>query len=340
MSLMSLSDNVELTWDDVTLYGLDMLIVRKESLYNLVSPQGELISPQWYSQLTFSGSSKPLIASLDGKYGLIDKAGRVLLRFNYEYLESTTDDGKVFLAKKHGKYAFISREGKEITHFNFLKPYRIENYYVVVSNNFKTGILSSSGQVLVPADQDEIVNLRNFILIRKHNSSQLLNRYTLQPITETFDEIQPVDFNDGSSERTFFITTKSGRKGILGEYANTIIENNYNDIVMYGKQNNRLMLATPLIVAKNGKYGLIDIDQNVILEFGYDSIMLLNSQLAIVQLGNRFGLIEISNPPNLLLPIEYQFLSAKEDKLVGYRSKFYTYKIQGNRIIENSENEK
>ncbi|NOS93057.1 MAG: hypothetical protein HOP30_14130, partial [Cyclobacteriaceae bacterium] len=80
MSLMSLSDNVELTWDDVTLYGLDMLIVRKESLYNLVSPQVELISPQWYSQLTFSGSSKPLIARLDGKYGLIDKAGRVLLR--------------------------------------------------------------------------------------------------------------------------------------------------------------------------------------------------------------------------------------------------------------------
>ena len=87
----------------------------------------------------------------DGKYGYIDKEGKVIIPFEYDDAKSFSEG--LAAVKKDGKYGFVDKEGNEVIPFMFSQVYDFHNglVYAHIEENWVSGdYYNKSGEKVTP----------------------------------------------------------------------------------------------------------------------------------------------------------------------------------------------
>ena len=91
----------------------------------------------------------------NGKYGLADTTGTILIKPFYEYLTYFSDNG-LALAKKNSKFGYINENGIVIIDFKFDEARGFRNGLAAVKINGKWGFIDKQGQFVIDPKYDRI----------------------------------------------------------------------------------------------------------------------------------------------------------------------------------------
>lgn len=263
----------------------------------------------WGGSLGFKDSKIEQI-KLNGKYGLIDNTGKVLIEPIYESIEKN-EYSKIAKVKFNNKYGILNFNGDIIVpinyseirgsfskHSGFISAFKDNNTYLI---NRKGQIVKTYEKKMYIGNFDDGIYRLGDPDIKKMGLIDSLGN----PITDfIFDNISSINnglamFTDGQTKKYGFID-KSGKIVIKAKYT----PEKYKSVTP----------SDSLIAVKlENKYGFIDYAGNQIIDFKFDKASDFEKGYSVVKYNNKFGLIN-KNGEFIVEPI-YDTLTYDDEKM-------------------------
>ena len=238
------------------------------------------------------------IFELDGKYGLLDLDGNILLPAQYEY-DKRIDNYRVLFTYKRNKYPIIIENGLMCGRFPIEKDFicfRVgitrEKFVYISHKNGKYGLISQNGKIMSEPKLDEIIwnerihrisevicfhigygvehkfiNLM-FIITRTGNMYDLFNAVSGKYILSHCDEISYIHIDDWSSNpysgHDSITFVRHGERGYVTIAGYVLDSESYNRIEVCGKRY--------IVYDKEWKAGILNNMGKVIIPCVYDEI--------------------------------------------------------------------
>lgn len=202
----------------------------------------------------------------DGKYGVTDFNGKIIVECEYDSLEALKGVDNVLLTKKNGKYGIIDNVGTVIidNKYNAIEPIsnRYEDGYIVKDDKGKYGVISYSKSVVLENKFDDIKNVYGngkYYIVKQDNSWKIVDTDGKEYLKGKYDDI--VSINNENA-----IVKNKNKYGVVSiTDGKNILNTNYDDIV-YGAEDN-------YIVSQNSKYGIMNTNGNKLIDFKYSNIV-------------------------------------------------------------------
>ena len=202
----------------------------------------------------------------DGKWGVINYDGKVLLNTEYDSIESVQGIKNALLIEKEGKYGVADNEGKIILDpiytgvTNLGKDNR--SGYIVKNDEGLYGIVDASKNVILENKYEEIEKVygNDLYVVSQNGKQKIVNKDGQDVLTEGFDQITNILKTKDSGG----IYTSNGKYGIMTLTGEIKIEAQYDNLVE--------AKANVFIATKDNKRGIIDIDNQEKLPFDYNTI--------------------------------------------------------------------
>ena len=182
----------------------------------------------------------------DNKYGLIDFNGKVIVKPNYDEINSFDYNEGLLLVKKDGKYGIININGVTVINTEYDKI-DSDGYYE--DNETK----SKKSGFIVGKNQD--------------NSTKYgyINRNAEKLLDIKYDQIDRIE-NPEKNGDIYLVAFENGKAGFYRNNDN-VINHDYEDI-RYDKNNKCL------VIQKDSKQGLADFSGNIQIDLKYDNIFI------------------------------------------------------------------
>lgn len=204
----------------------------------------------------------------NGKYGLIDLSGKVLLDCNYDSIEPIIGTENSLLTIKDNKKGIVSTTGSIIIENEYSEITTLtseyENGYIVQNNEGKFGVIGTNKKVLLPIEYNDIKHVySDGIYIAKPNEKwQIINASENTTVDMNYDDAISIDSNN-------IIVKSSDKYGIISTNGDIKIEPQYENL-QYIYQNY-------YIAKKDNLSGIIDVNGNVKIDFTYKSLIYIKS---------------------------------------------------------------
>ncbi len=204
----------------------------------------------------------------DGKYGLIDFDGKLILKAEYDNIYALEGIEKNIIIEKNGKKGLVNTSMGEViiqpeyTEISTLtKTY--ENGYIV-NQNGKFGVISADAKIVLEPIYDGIKNVTsngNYAVVEA-GKVKLINSSGETKLTSGFDDIHEINGEN-------MIVISNGMYGVIKLDGTNVISNEYEDLTyIYG---------TNYIAKKNGRYGIISEEGNTLVDFTYVSMQYIKT---------------------------------------------------------------
>lgn len=202
----------------------------------------------------------------DGKYGITDFNGKIIVECEYDSLEALKGVDNVLLTNKNGKYGIIDNVGAVIIDNKYaaIEPIsnRYEDGYIVKDDKGKYGVISYSKSVVLENKYDDIKNVYGngkYYIVKQGNSWKIVDTDEKEYLKGKYDDI--VSINNENA-----IVKSKNKYGVVSiTDGKNILNTNYDDIV-YGAGDN-------YIVSQNSKYGIMNTNGNKLIDFKYSNII-------------------------------------------------------------------
>lgn len=203
-----------------------------------------------------------------GKYGYINSAGKEIIPPVYEYKYSYSKtfsafkDGLVILYKDK-KLGMIDKVGKEVIPFEYDDLFYYEKAKLVrfsKKDNYKTlyGLMSVKGDVLLPAEYENIMGFEDFFTLKKGNLYGLANSTGKLILPISFSKLIPSPKNNAA------IAQKDSDYGIIDLKGNWIFKKPSTVFELTG-------IGGGMVKAKvNNKYGYLNLKGEEVIISKYD----------------------------------------------------------------------
>ena len=228
-------ETIENLDDDGKLFYFDnTLIASKNGKYGLINFNGKELLPTDYDSIEpIKYLKNSLVTTKDEKKGLVDNSGNVIIENKYEQIEALTDkyENGYIVKDNSGKYGLINYNKKQILEckYNEIKHVAGNDKYVVKQDN-ELNLIDADGNILLINKFEDVVSIDNEnLIIKNENNYGVMN-------TEGETKIEP-----------------------KYEYLKYLFDGNY-------------------IARKDGKYGIIDINDKTILDFQYYNISYMSEE--------------------------------------------------------------
>lgn len=270
----------------------------------------------------------------DGKWGVIDNNGNVIIDLNYDEMVVVPDKSTdLFIVTYDTNYddgsyktKVLDKTGKEILS-GFEKVQAIENYnnnevwyesdILKYQKDGKCGLIDFSGKEIVPADYEKIYaipGIQKSIIVEKDGLRGLVSNTLGEIIIEPdYAEITALTdtYDDG-----YLVKSKDSYYGIITADKKLVLECKYDKI--YPVTGNDMYVVT-----EAGKTKLIKKDGTPVLETGFDEITSIDGDNIIIKKDGKFGVININGES--IIPVQYEDLKfafdtnyiAKKDNKYG-----------------------
>lgn len=226
-----------------------------------------------YSAVGYKGAGLFFVIQ-DGKYGLIDVNGNVVMPCIYDRLGRFSEEGS--------QYGFIDYTGKVIV------PDEECLAYVVI--NGKYGCIDASGNIVVPCQYGDMLSFHNGLSAVSNSN----DKYAF--INVAGEVVIPYEYDYASYYSEGFVAVKKGEKyGFIDTNNNPITEFIYDN---YGAFNEGLAS-----VALNKKWGFINTTGELVIPCEYDAVDFYTEGMAGVELNDKWGFINTTG--ELVIPCEY-----------------------------------
>jgi len=231
----------------------------------------------------------------NGKYGLINFDGKVLLNPEYEEIASLTGTQNSLLIKNDSGYGICDAKGniQVVPGYKQIKAIG-KNYqdgYIVESQDGKYGIADFTQKVILEPKYEEIKKIydNGKYIVKQDGKYIVVNKSGEILLENKADQIQSINGDN-------FIILENNKYGVINILAEEVLPAKYEDL--------DYAFSNYYIAKKDGKYGVIDTDSQTKIEFAYESI----------QYRKEEGIIE-ANKANEIN--SYLFDTAFELKLTG-----------------------
>ena len=203
-----------------------------------------------------------LRVSKDGKYGLVDFEGEVLLPCEYEIIESLKGVKGNFLVTKDSKVGLVNEKGQFIINAEYSRILTLaqgyNNEYIIIDENGNYGLIGTSGRVIIEPKYQEIkyLNSGTIFAVKEGEDWKAVNENG-EVVLEGYDDLKEAT-SDG------IIVVKDGKCGIVSITNEVKIEPTYEDL--------KYAFSIYYIAKKDGMYGIINSSNEQVLEFQYTNM--------------------------------------------------------------------
>lgn len=201
----------------------------------------------------------------DGKYGLINLKGNIVLNCEYDDIYTLKRIENSLIVEKNGKLGLVDNNGRVIIEANYaeINPLGTDNLdgYITKNQEGKYGVIGASKEHKLASNYEKIEPIvgDNLFVITEGGKQKLINSNGTTILEEGFDKITGI--LKGSKK---IIYVKDNLYGVMSTDGLVLIENKYENLTE---------LESGYLVAKqDGKCGIIDAENNVKLYFNYNSI--------------------------------------------------------------------
>lgn len=199
----------------------------------------------------------------DGKYGLINLNGDILLPCEYTEIVSLKGVKNNFLVKKDNKVGLVNEKGqfiisKEYSNILTMKEgYKDE--YIIVNTENKYGVISTSGKIIIETKYENIkyLNSKDMYAATDGGALKLISSEDKVLLDTGYDDIIQAKGEN-------VVILKNNKYGVINLKGEQKIPTEYDEI----KYTNSIYY----IAKKADKYGVIDIDNKEIIPFEYTNI--------------------------------------------------------------------
>lgn len=259
----------------------------------------------------------------DGKWGVIDNNGNVIVDLSYDEMVTVPEKTKDLFVVTYDvnydngtyKTKVLDKNGKEILS-GFDSVQAIENYnnnevwyesdILKYQKDGKLGLIDFSGKEVVPAEYDKIYaipGIQKSIIIEKDGLRGLVSN-TLGEIIINPDYAEITSLTD-TYDNGYLVKNKESYYGIITADKKTILECKYDKIEPVTGND-------MYVVTEAGQTKLINKDGTTILDKGFDEITSIDGDSIIIKKDGKFGVINITGES--LIPVEYEDLKFAFDK--------------------------
>lgn len=253
----------------------------------------------------------------NGKVGLIDLEGTVLLNCDYDEITTLKSIKENFLIRKENKVGLANSKGQEIikTEYKDIRTLKegYKNEYIIIDENDNCGVISTTGAIILAPAYKEIkyigssdnyaVTIDGAWTLIKRNGEVINNAYNYVSIKGENVVVE--------QEGKYGIITTKGEEKIAPTYENL----EYAFSVYY-------------IAKQEGKYGIINIDNQVVIPFDYINMYYLEDKNVLV--GDITQTETILFDSNLAQKLKGLFVF--EDEYIKARidgqNKYYNYRFE------------
>lgn len=292
------------------------------------------------------------ITTINGKSGVIDKAGKTIIEPQYDYIQIPNPSKPIFIClfdynteTKEYDSKVLNENGKEIfTKYNKIQAIpnnntSVENCYqtsiLKYKENDKYGLISVDGKEITKAIYESIETLEYKDGILKIKSD---GKYGLIDING--DEIIKPEYNSISTDGYYDPNTKyenagyivnirtdeGYRYGYINNKGKQTLDTIYTNIkrITEIKDNNSVYLIT----YKSGKAGMLKNGQTI-LENEYENIEFdSTNQILALQKNAKQGVYDLSG--NMILPLQYDEITFLGKYINGYKDdKLLVFDVSG-----------
>jgi hypothetical protein len=250
----------------------------KNDAYGAINSTGEIIVPFRYDAVDIKSEKDDkepeknycfLVVKIDGKFGLIDTAGKTILQPLYDEIDDL--DPHLIEIKKDGLCGWADLKTGAVLqapkYDNISKSYIIDNAVEVEKGGLK-GCANTNGTLIIPPKYkyfqgwgDENSNL--FSYTTPNDKSGLMDKNGKEVTPALYD-----DFAHGPGS-DLICATQSNLTGLIDQTGKMIVP------VQYTKVN---ALGNFLIVYKNNKCGVLDAAGKELIPVNNDELMMVNEK--------------------------------------------------------------
>jgi len=226
--------------------------------YNMVQPLENTDGlTSWYE-------SNVLKFEKDGKYGLINFDGKIILDAIYDNLYALQGSEKSIIIENAGKKGLVSTAMGEViipAEYQEIKSLT-KNYddgYIVKDDSNKYGVISPDKSIILETKYDDIKNItgNDYYVVSENGVLEIINGKGEVILNSGFETVEEINAD-------YFIITIGGKYGVISKTGETKIEPKY-DFLKNSFSNN-------YIAKLNGKTGIINEPSNQIIGFSYENI--------------------------------------------------------------------
>lgn len=199
----------------------------------------------------------------DGKYGLINTNGNVVLSTEYDKIESMQGTENIFVTVKDGKQGIADNLGSIIIENKYIKINTLtnkkENGFIVKSEDSKYGVINYDKTKVLDTIYDEIKNVygNNMYVVKEADSWKIINTKGESFLENSFEDVTAINLEN-------VIVKNNGKYGVTSIQGETKIEAIYDEL--------KYAFIDTYIAKKDEKYGMINIQNEEKLPFVYESI--------------------------------------------------------------------
>jgi hypothetical protein len=252
-------------------------------------------------------------ALIDNKWGVFDKAGKLVVPFEYD--EITLNDRKdLMYITKNGLKGLVNIHGELIlpVEYDDVETFYIGyNRAVLVTKKSKKGVLDFNGKVIIPVIYEHIHNLGFYAVVTENTSDLKHGLYNQEGLffATNYKSIDKI-----ISSRVIYLKDFNNRIVLVGD-SNKIIAKDVKNFHLIHNEDYLLKgfngHTNTYISVQNmkGKFGLVNIfTESLAVPFLYDSIVQRftskeQKSYFVVQKSKKFGLVDEQN--NVIIPIQY-----------------------------------
>ena len=266
------------------------------------------------------------------KYGIINFEGKKITDAIYDSIESLLYKEGCLLVKQNDKYGIINIKGKEVieTKYDSIvadgyyeKETKYKNAGFIVGQRqdegYRYGYIDSKGNILLETLYNElhriteITNENDVYLLAFKNGLAGIYKNKDQVLEHIYEEIE---YNN---QNNLFIVQKSSKQGIVDDKGKTILNIEYDYIMISGnkinakkddiirifdlngneeeKLNNTTILSSEnekyfITINREDKFGVSDIDGNILIENKYSYIEYAFEDYFIVTKDDKVGILD------------------------------------------------
>lgn len=243
--------------DNILWYEKEVLKVKKNGQYGLIDFKGNKLADCIYDSITpIQGTTNSLVTVKDGKKGMIDNTGAVIIQNEYKNVRAISDkyENGYIVQADNGKYGVIGWNKSIIleTKYDSIKSIYGNNKYFVVKENGKLEIVDTEENTYFVGKYDDILSINSdYAVVKKGNQYGVVSILEQKSVIDI--KYQDIKYATGSN----YIVKENSKYGIMNIEGEKLVEFKYLNIVYRNNVN--------FYEATNADYtsDLIDTDMQV-----------------------------------------------------------------------------
>lgn len=206
--------------------------------------------------------------SNNGKYGLIDLDGNIVLDAIYDNLYLLPGIEKSLIIEKDGLKGLVNTSAGDV----IIEPKYVDikcctdsfdHGYVVKNSSNKVGIINIDKKEILEEKYDEILPVASdtYYVVRENGNIEIVSNKGEIVLNSGFESVKSISTD-------LFIVSKGGKYGIINKLGEEVLSSEFEDL-KFGMQDS-------FVAKKDSKYGIIDSNQNQKVNYVYSDINYLS----------------------------------------------------------------